>query len=127
MNSSAMPVIPVPAGLDTKCFVLGEGALVYLPELLRREFPGRTPWIVADDNTWRAAGARALELLQKANLVPAKPHIFPGTPVLHPDFAYSEMLASVMPENCVPVAVGSGVSEGAGVSCRGSSVSSTRL
>ena len=40
---------------------------------------------------------------------PASSYIFPGTPVLHPDFAYSEKLASVMPENCVPVAVGSGV------------------
>ena len=109
MNSSAMPVIPVPAGLDTECFVLGEGALVYLPELLRQEFPGRIPWIVADDNTWRAAGAGAQELLEKAELAPAKPYIFPGTPVLHPDFAYSQTLASVMPENCVPVAVGSGV------------------
>ena len=104
-----MPVIPVPAGLDTKCFVLGEGALVYLPELLKQEFPGKVPWIVADDNTWRAAGAKALELLEKAGLAPAKPYVFPGTPVLHPDFAYSQTLSSVMPENCVPVAAGSGV------------------
>ena len=87
MNSSAMPVIPVPAGLDTKCFVLGEGALVHLPELLKQEFPGCVPWIVADDNTWRAAGARAQALLEKAGLAPAKPYVFPGTPVLHPDFA----------------------------------------
>ena len=109
MNSSAMPVIPVPAGLDTKCFVLGEGALVHLPELLKQEFPGCVPWIVADDNTWRAAGARAQALLEKAGLAPAKPYVFPGTPVLHPDFAYSQKLSSVMPEKCVPVAVGSGV------------------
>ena len=109
MNNDTMPVIPVPAGLDTRCFVLGEGALKYLPRLLQQEFPGATPWIVADDNTWQAAGARAQQLLIDAGMNPAGPYIFPGTPVLHPDFAYSERLAAVMPEKCVPVAVGSGV------------------
>ena len=104
-----MPVIPVPAGLETRCFVLGAGALKYLPRLLRQEFPGLTPWIVADDNTWKAAGECAQHLLEEAGSSPASPYIFPGTPVLHPDFAYSEMLAKIMPENCVPVAVGSGV------------------
>ena len=104
-----MPEIPIPAGLDTRCFVLGEGALKYLPQLLQQEFPGLTPWVIADTNTWEAAGARAQELLEEANMSPASPYIFPGTPVLHPDFAYSEQLASVMPDKCVPVAVGSGV------------------
>lgn len=104
-----MPVIPVPAGLETRCFVLGAGALKYLPRLLQQEFPGLTPWIVADGNTWQAAGERAQQFLEEAGLSPAAPYIFPGTPVLHPDFAYSEMLAGIMPEKCVPVAVGSGV------------------
>ena len=104
-----MPTIPIPAGLDTRCFVLGEGALTYLPQLLQQEFPGLTPWIIADTNTWEAAGARAQELLVLADMRPAAPYIFPGTPVLHPDFAYSEHLASITPDNCVPVAVGSGV------------------
>lgn len=109
MNSSTMPLIPVPAGLDTRCFVLGKDALSYLPQLLKQEFPGLTPWIVADENTWLAAGARAQQLLTDAGMSPAAPRIFPGTPVLHPDFAYSEELAAAMPGNCVPVAVGSGV------------------
>ena len=109
MNKDTMPVIPVPAGLDTRCFVLGEGALKYLPQLLQQEFPGAKPWVVADDNTWQAAGARAQQLLADAGMTPAKAYIFPGTPVLHPDFAYSERLAALMPEKCVPVAVGSGV------------------
>ena len=109
MTTETMPVIPVPAGLDTRCFVLGEGALKYLPQLLKQEFPGLTPWVVADTNTWEAAGERAQQLLCDGGLSPAEPYIFPGTPVLHPDFAYSELLASVMPEKCVPVAVGSGV------------------
>ena len=109
MSDNTMPVIPVPAGLDTKCFVLAEGALKYLPQLLQQEFPGATPWLIADTNTWKAAGAEAEKLLIAAGMKPATAYVFPGTPVLHPDFAYSEKLASVMPDNCVPVAVGSGV------------------
>lgn len=104
-----MPTIPIPAGLDTRCFVLGEGALKHLPQLLQQEFPGLTPWVIADTNTWKAAGAEAQRLLTAAGMTPAEPYIFPGTPVLHPDFAYSELLASLMPADCVPVAVGSGV------------------
>ena len=109
MSDNTMPVIPVPAGLDTRCFVLGKGALKYLPQLLKQEFPGLTPWIVADTNTWEAAGKTAQQYLLEAGMKPAEPWIFPGTPVLHPDFAYSEKLSAVMPEKCVPVAVGSGV------------------
>ena len=109
MSDNTMPVIPVPAGLDTRCFVLGKGALKYLPQLLKQEFPGLTPWIVADTNTWEAAGKKAQQYLIEAGMAPAEPWIFPGTPVLHPDFAYSEKLSTVMPEKCVPVAVGSGV------------------
>ncbi|MBR2372729.1 MAG: iron-containing alcohol dehydrogenase [Lentisphaeria bacterium] len=107
--NEVMPVIPVPEGLDTRCFVLGPNALKFLPKLLNQEFPGLTPWIVADSNTYEAAGKTAFELLEKFGLAPAEPYIFPGTPILHPDFAYSEKLASLMPEHCVPVAIGSGV------------------
>ncbi len=104
-----MKTIPVPPGLQTKLFVLSAGALDSLPEVLKTAFPGKTPWLIADDNTWNVAGKRAEEILKSAGFECSTPHIFPGTPRLHPDFAYCEMLAEKMPENCVPVAVGSGV------------------
>ncbi|MBO4344309.1 MAG: sn-glycerol-1-phosphate dehydrogenase, partial [Victivallales bacterium] len=100
---------PGPEGIHTNTFVLGKGVLESLPELVSLCFPGKTPWIVADDNTWKAAGERAYRLLESAGMKPAKPYIFPGTPRLHPVLRYSEDLAKIMPEECAPLAVGSGV------------------
>ena len=51
-----MPLIEVPEGLQTAAFLLGHGALGSVPELLKTYFPGKKPWIIADGNTWKAAG-----------------------------------------------------------------------
>ena len=104
-----MPLVSVPPGLQTELFCLGEGALVFLPEVLKRAFPGRRPFLVADGNTWRVAGERAEALLVSAGMPPAGKHVFPGSPRLHPDYAYCEKLAAGFPADAVPVAVGSGV------------------
>lgn len=105
----SMPLIKVPEGLDTKIFVLSDGALQFLPELLQTQFPGRIPWIVADDNTWNASGRAAQLLLEEAHFKPIPAHIFKGIPQLHPDYDYALMLAGKMPPHCIPLAVGSGV------------------
>ena len=105
----SMPLISVPEGLQTGAFLLGHGALNSVPELLKTYFPGKTPWIIADGNTWAAAGERVFQLLKEARLDPAEPYLFPAEPRLHPDYAISQKLAEIMPENCVPTAVGSGV------------------
>ena len=105
----SMPLIDVPEGLETKAFLLGRGALRSVPELLNTYFPGLTPWIIADGNTWNAAGKQVYDLLSAAGLKAAEPYLFPAHPRPHPDYAISQELARVMPENCVPVAVGSGV------------------
>lgn len=105
----SMPLVNVPAGLDTELFCLGAGALKYLPEVLQKAFPGRSAFIVADENTYLAAGKAAKKFLDDASFPVAGEYIFPGTPVLHPDYAYCKLLAEKFPENCVPVAIGSGV------------------
>ncbi len=102
-------LIAIPDGLETELFALGPGALNILPQLLQKAFPGRRPWIVADDNTFAVAGEKARQLLHDSGMNPYEPYIFPGTPRLHPDFAHCEMLSRIMPDDCVPVAVGSGV------------------
>ena len=104
-----MPLIAVPEGLETKAFLLGHGALRSVPELLNTYFPGLMPWIVADGNTWEAAGKAVYGYLKEAGLKTAEPYLFPAHPRPHPDYAISQELARIMPENCVPVAVGSGV------------------
>jgi len=104
-----LPLIEVPKGLETAAFILGENILDSVPELLQTFFPGKKPWIIADGNTWNAAGKYIFELLKKTGMDPAEPYLFPADPRPHPDYAISRKLAELMPENSVPVAVGSGV------------------
>ena len=104
-----MQYIPVPEGLQTAAFVLGHGANELVPELLNKYFTGKIPWIIADGNTWNAAGKKVYELLENNGFKNAEPYIFPADPRPHPDYAISQKLAEIMPQNAVPVAVGSGV------------------
>ena len=100
-----MDWIQIPQGMETKYFVMGEGVLSQVPELLKTAFPGKTPWIVADENTWNAAG-RALSAMLGTQ---KPPKIFPAGPRLHPDSAVCDALAREIGSDLVPVAVGSGV------------------
>ena len=105
----SMPLIAVPEGLETGAFLLGHGALKSVPELLKTYFPGRIPWLIADGNTWNAAGEAVYRYLTEAGMNPAEPYLFPADPRPHPDYAISCKLAEIMADNTVPVAVGSGV------------------
>ena len=102
-----MNYIDIPAGMETAAFAMGAGALNELADFVAKVFPGKKPWIIADENTFAAAGKKASE--QFTDQYP--PYIFPGSPRLHPDSAISDMLAkeiSAKPD-VVPLAVGSGV------------------
>ena len=104
-----MNPIPIPPGMETRLFLLESDALNQLPEAIRSLWGEKArPWIVADDNTWRAAGARAAEILKAAGMEGPSPYCFPGTPVLHADESNVNILLEAFPENVVPVAVGSG-------------------
>ncbi len=104
-----MDLIPIPSGLETGFFAMSRGALADLPELLKLAFPGKTPWLIADENTFAAAGKQAQERLQAAGSSIRPPKIFPRTPKLHPDYRISQELAANITPDCVPVVVGSGV------------------
>jgi glycerol-1-phosphate dehydrogenase [NAD(P)+] len=104
-----MPLIKVPEGLDTKFFLLAPGAIQFLPELLATYFPGLLPWIIADGNTWAAAGDKVQSLFRQAQVRTAQPYIFAAEPQLHPDYEHALLLCEKMPAACLPLAVGSGV------------------
>ncbi|MBO5724970.1 MAG: iron-containing alcohol dehydrogenase [Lentisphaeria bacterium] len=103
-----MQRINIPRGMETAFFVMEENALRHTPEILRTEFPGRIPWIVADENTFNAAGKQVLEYLDQAGMKYHDPMIYPGTPVIHGSEDLAQALSRIVPENAVPVAVGSG-------------------
>lgn len=102
-----MRYIDLPAGIQTAYFAMGSGALAEAGNFIAKVFPGKKPWIIADENTFAAAGKKVAETLSDMY----EPYIFPGTPRLHPDSAISDMLAAKfagMPD-VIPLAVGSGV------------------
>ena len=104
-----MNTIAIPSGMETKLFVMSPDALNDVPAVLRTQFAEKQPWLVADENTWQAAGEKLSGILKKSGCKTYPPYIFPGTPLLHPDNCHAEMLATRIPPNSVPVAVGSGV------------------
>ena len=92
-----MNLIPIPPGLETESFVLEAGAMRHAPEILRKHW-GSAPkaWIVADDNTWRAAGEKLQNILRNAGLEPLEPYLYPDRIVLHADEAWVEPLRQAM-------------------------------
>ena len=103
-----MNLLPIPPGMETGAFVMESGALKDVPELLRSFFQSRRPWIVADENTWKAAGAALFEILKAAGCDPHEPFIFPAVPMIHADNALTPRLTDAMPFDSVPVSVGGG-------------------
>ncbi len=102
-----MTLIPIPEGLQTKVCVLGDHVLEEIPTHFRQNWPGKTPVLIADENTWAAAGRQVDQILKAAGLPPAQTHIFPGTPKIHADYAYVKQLVPIE-KGYVPIVVGSG-------------------
>lgn len=102
-----MAIIPIPEGLDSKLCVLGEGVLADVPDVLKKLWHGEQPIIVADENTWAAAGKQVMDNIVAAGFKPAEPKIFPANPVMHADYKYIPALAELL-KGKLPIAVGSG-------------------
>ncbi len=103
-----MNLIPIPPGLETESFVLEPGALRHAGTILKKHWPDTPAWLVADENTWAAAGAELDRFLAEAGVERCKPFIFPGKPIMHAEERHVDTLLGVFPEKCVPVAVGGG-------------------
>ena len=102
-----MHYIEIPEGMETAVFAMGSGAIDEISSFVSQVFPGKKPWIIADENTFAAAGKKASSLLKEQY----EPYIFPGKPRLHPESSISDMLSEKMAEmaDVLPIAVGSGV------------------
>ena len=88
---------------------LSAGALASAPAMIRSHFGGRPTRIIADANTWSAAGA-ALEGYLKAAGIGVEASVLPAKPRLKPSVELATELIEVLsPSDAVLVAVGSGV------------------
>ena len=94
---------------DTKALVIGKGAVGKTGEMFRQLFGDCTAVVVADINTYKAAGAEACESLKAAGIPTMEPFIFEDSD-LYAEWSFLMRLENHL-KGCdaIPVAVGSGV------------------
>jgi len=93
---------------ETKVFKVGAGVLADVPAVFKECFAGPAA-VVADENTWRAAGAKVDAALRAAGIAAAPPIVFPGSPVLPADYEHSKAVRDrLRPAGATPVAAGAG-------------------
>lgn len=89
--------------------LVGRGVLAESGALYRRQFGEGPACIIADENTWAAAGV-AVEASLLAAGIAVRRHVMPGRPRLKPTVDLANTLRDVLAADLsVPVAVGSGV------------------
>lgn len=101
----------VGAAGDTRVLRFGPGVVQQTGVVFAEQFPGSEVLVVADENTYRAAGADVLASLRAAGVpLACPPHIFPGTPTLQTDYEHvtvlRELLAALPDAGCCAIAAG---------------------
>ena len=101
----------VDAADDTRVLRFGHGVVGQTGEVFAQQFPGRDVLVVADDNTFKAAGEAVVHALRAAGVQFAgTPYVFPGTPTLHSDYEHvvtiRELLAASPAAVCCAIAAG---------------------
>lgn len=85
------------------------GALAETGALFRRHFGSGRACLIADENTWAAAGAGAEASLKIAG-IETRRHVLPAQPRPRPTVDLGELLREILAgDNSTPVAIGSGV------------------
>jgi glycerol-1-phosphate dehydrogenase [NAD(P)+] len=93
---------------DTRCLELGQGVLGRMPQLFRRLFGDKSALVVADSNTFAAAGQAILETLRRVGQDCRKPFIFTDPRLYAEDSHVVALEAALQGHQAIPVAVGSG-------------------
>lgn len=94
---------------DTKSLYIGPDAAGHVPEMFRSLFPDKQALVVADDNTWKAAGEQVDDVLRREGLCRESAFVF-HDPDLYAEWTWLEELERrLRGTDAVVVAVGSGV------------------
>ena len=108
MNNTQCILDALKIATDTKAFELGEGVLHRAPALFKEYFPNRKAVIVADNNTWKAAG-KAVDASMREAGIPCERFLIEEEE-FHADWPYVERIDEMLDRTgAVAVAVGSGV------------------
>jgi len=94
---------------DTREILIGQGVLGESAHVFRRNFGEATAALVADENTYRAAGEKARDVLLQAGVRLDATHVFPGSPRLYPEIERVEEVRRLLSSTqAIPFVVGSG-------------------
>ena len=93
---------------DTKVFEFGNDVLGLAPKLFRENFGDKPALVVADKNTWRAAGKVVTDFIKDAG-IKCDTYIFEEDE-FHAEFEFVDRVDKILDaSDAIPVAVGSGV------------------
>lgn len=94
---------------DTKALIIGNGVVNRTAEMFMQLFPGQKAIIIADENTWKVAGADAQKSLDESGVVSYEAFVFESED-FYAEWKHVERLkAHLEGLDAVAVAVGSGV------------------
>ena len=96
------------AARETRCLELGRGVVSRTPEVFRQHFGGKPALLVADTNTFAAAGQAVFEAFRRAGHACREPFVF-TEPHLYAEYPHVVALEEALRgHDAIPVAVGSG-------------------
>ncbi len=93
---------------ETRAVIIRHGALTQSSELFRELFPGRQAMIVADVNTFPAAGCKVAGSLAADRVCCLEPFVFQDTKLYAEYGRMEELMSALSGHEAIPVAVGSG-------------------
>jgi len=96
------------AARETRCLELGRGVLQRTPEVFRQQFGEKPALVVADTNTFAAAGQAVGEAFRRAGHACRAPFVF-AEPNLYAEHKHVAALEQALKgHEAIPIAVGSG-------------------
>ena len=108
MSNNQLVARALAAATETAAMEIGIDILERVPSMFKEQFPGCRALIVADENTWRAAGEAVATYLKQAGVECDEPYIFTDKH-LHAEWTFIEMLDErLAATDAIAVAVGSG-------------------
>ncbi len=108
MNNEELIKKGLQIATQTKSYVVGRGVLNQVPSIFNEHFAGKKAMIIADDNTWKAAGDVVYNYMVSAGIDTDK-FLIPDKE-FHADWKYIEMVDDVLKTSGrIAVSVGSGV------------------
>jgi glycerol-1-phosphate dehydrogenase [NAD(P)+] len=104
------PIASAPGSFpDTRTILTAPGCLQEAAAVFNSNFPGSTAVIIADENTYAAAGREVRRILKAEGLEGADPFVFPGSPRPRADYSEVVRLVSFLAGHAlIPLVVGSG-------------------